>query len=250
MSKIDIMIPTYYADFIWAEYCLKSVKQYATGFRNVILVSDNDGHQLPQSITQIMPIIVKYIDVPAKMPPNLQHRPGYLWQQILKLNWMDYTDADAVLILDSDEMLSCPVTPRDFRDDYGRFRYSYRSWEFADDAIVWKKPTTEILGFEPEYEAMCVAGFIFERKTTYNFIEYLKKIHNATDLWNVFFKYDMTLFSEYNAYGSYVNKYDNNTVYYKVINSNERFVNHGFIKSWSYGGLSDDDKNIRDNLLL
>ena len=162
---------------------------------------------------------------------------------------MDYTDADAILILDSDEMLNAQITPKDFRDEYGRWRWCYRSWEFADTANMWKIPTEEILGFEVEYEAMCVAGFVFERNTTYKFIEYLKNRFNATNLWDVFFKYNITLFSEYNAYGSYVNKFDNNVVYYKEINSDKQYVNNFFFKSWSYGGLSVEDKKRRDNIL-
>jgi len=249
MPGIDILIPTYHADFKWAEYCLKSVRKFATGFRNVIIVSDNDGHIVPESITNVMPATVLYKDMPKKMPPKLAHRPGYLWQQVLKLQWMDYTDADAILILDSDEMLAAPITPSDFRDAHGRWRWIYRSWEFAEGAKMWKAPTAEVLGFEPDYEAMCVAGFVFERNTTYKFIEYLKKLHGAATLWDVFFKYPMTLFSEYNAYGSYVNKVDGDKVYYRVINSDQQFVNHSFFKSWSYGGLDVADKKRRDDIL-
>ena len=167
----------------------------------------------------------------------------------LKINWMEYTDADAVLIIDSYEMLTHPLTPFDFRDEYGRWRWFYRNWEFADSANVWKIPTHEILQFDPEYEAMCCSLFIFERNTTYRFIEYLKEIHNASSLWDVFFKYDMKLFSEFNAYGSYVNKFDNDQVYYKVINNTQKYCNHNVHRSWSYGGLNDDDKNIREQIL-
>jgi hypothetical protein len=162
---------------------------------------------------------------------------------------MEYTDADAVLVIDSDEMLTYPLTPFDFRDDHGRWRWFYRNWEFADSANVWKIPTQEVLQFEPEYEAMCCSLFIFERNTTYRFIEYLKEIHGASSLWDVFFKYDMKLFSEFNAYGSYVNKFDNDVVYYKVINNTEKYCNHNVHRSWSYGGLNDSDKSIREEIL-
>ena len=246
MPGIDIIIPTYHADFVWAEYALKSIKKFASGFRNVIIVSDNDGNIIPTSLTDVYPCKVIYKDVPTHWPTRLRHRPGYLWQQVLKLNWMEYTDADAVMILDSDEMICSPITPFTFRDSYGRWEWSYRSWENAGTADMWKKPTEDILKFTVKYEAMVCAPFILERKTTCNFIEYLKRIHNATSLWDVFFKYDMTLFSEYNAYGSYVEKFDGDTVYYKII---ERNVPAVVIKSWSYGGLSSEDKKRRDDIL-
>jgi hypothetical protein len=247
MPGIDILIPTYHADFVWLDFCLRSVKKFTSGFRNVIIVSDNDGHKIPQSILNIMPVTVIYKDVPTKWPAKLNHRPGYLWQQILKLSWMDYTDADAVLILDSDEMLVCNVTPSTFRDYRGRWRWAYRNWENAGSANMWKLPTQEILQFEPQYEAMCFAPFIFERKITDEFIEYLKQIHGATDLFDVFFKYDMTLFSEYNAYGSYILKFDND-VYYSLVNEYKGH-NNVITKSWSYGGVSNEEKEKREKIL-
>lgn len=257
LDKIDIFIKTYVNDFLWLEYLLKSVKKFARGFRNVIIISDNDGNNIPDSILEIMQVTVKYIDIPNKMPDkftknnkNLITCPGYLWQQIVKLNWMDYTDADAVLLLDSDVMLTQPTCVSDLMNNQKRWVWKYRSWEFAGSAVMWKVPTQQLLQFEPEYEAMCLSCLVFERNTTIQFIEYLKKVHNATDLWDVLFKYDVSLFSEFNAYGSYVNKFDNDTFYYKIINSNEQIINNNFIKSWSYGGITEKDKKIRDALLV
>lgn len=247
MPAIDILIPTYHADFVWLDFCLRAVKKFTSEFRNVIIVSDNDGHTVPNSILDIMPVTVVYKDVPTKWPTKLNHRPGYLWQQILKLSWMDYTDADAVLILDSDEMLVSHITPSTFRDKRGRWRWAYRNWEDAGSANMWKVPTQEILKFEPQYEAMPFAPFIFERKITYDFIQYLKEIHGATNLFDVFFKYNMTLFSEYNAYGSYVLKFDTD-VYYPLVND-FKGQNNLIIKSWSYGGVSDAEKEKREKIL-
>jgi hypothetical protein len=247
MPGIDILIPTYHADFVWLDFCLRSVKKFTTGFRKVIIVSDNDGKTVPQSILDIMPVTVLYKDVPNVWPPKLNHRPGYLWQQILKLSWMDYTDADAVLILDSDEMLVKHVSPSSFRDGHGRWRWAYRNWEDAGSANMWKVPTQEVLKFEPQYEAMPFAPFVFERKMTNQFIEYLKEIHGASDLFDVFFKYDMTLFSEYNAYGSFLMKFDNN-VYYSLVNDFKGY-NGMITKSWSYGGVSKEEKEKREKIL-
>jgi hypothetical protein len=248
MPGIDILVPTYHADFIWLDFCLRSIKKFTTGFRNVIIVSDNDGNIIPESLLSIIPNKVIYVDIPTRWPTKLRHRPGYLWQQILKLNWMNYTDADAVLVLDSDEMLTTNLSPATFRDAHGRWRWIYRNWSDAGSANMWKIPTSQVLKFEPEYEAMTCAPFILERKTTYNFIEYLKKTHGASSLFDVFFNYDMSLFSEYNAYGSYILKFDNETVYYRVIN-NPHGYNHYVYKSWSYGGVSSVDRTKRESIL-
>ena len=214
MANIDILIKTYHTNFVSLRFSLQSIKRFTAGFRRVIIVSNNDGHEIPESIQNIMPVTIVYKDVPTK-------RPEYLLQQILKLSWMEFTDADAVLFLDSDEILITKVTPETFRDSSGRWRWAYRNWEDAGSASRWKDPTQKILKFEPQFEATPSAPFVFERKTTDNFIQYLKEIHGATDLFDVFFKYGMTLFSDYNAYGSYVLKFDND-VYYPSINNFER----------------------------
>jgi hypothetical protein len=245
--SVDIVIVTYYRDFVWLEWCFKSIKKFASGFRKVIVISDGDGKLIPPELTQIIPITKIYVDVPTVWPKNLEDRPGYLWQQVMKLRWTEYSDADAVMVLDSDEMLCRPTTPQSFKDSHGRWEWKFRKWEHAGIANKWKKPTQEVLKFEPEYEAMCYAPFILERNTTHKFIEYLKHIHCASDVYHVFFKYDITLFSEYNAYGSYVYKFDNETVYYnKII---EDILNTHVIKSWSYDEITEEDIERRKAIL-
>jgi hypothetical protein len=250
MSNIDIFIKTYHGDFIWLEYCLKSVKKYAKGFRNIIVVSDNDENLIPDSIIDILPIKLFYTDVPKIIPKNCVQSTGYLWQQIIKLSWVDYTDADAVFVLDSDEMLSKELNPSSLITEDGKFRWFYRNWEFSRDAIVWKEPTKKILNIEPQYEAMCEPGFVLERNTTEKFIEYITKIHSANTIWHSFFNADIICFSEYNAYGSYVYNFDNDEKYFKIINGEDKTLyNCSIIKSWSWGGLSEEDKEKRDALL-
>jgi hypothetical protein len=247
--SVDIFIKTYHEHFSHLEWCLKSIKKFASGFRNVIIVSDADGRIFPLSLIEILPVKVIYKFFPEKWPENSVHTPGYLWQQIVKLKWTEYTDADAVVILDSDEMISRPITPDTFRDGYGRWRWSFRDWKEAGDADVWKKPTEEVLKFEPKYEAMVCSPFVLERKTTINFIEYLKNIHRASDLYDVFFKYDMTRFSEYNAYGSYVYKFDNQTTYYfNEVSKGGKFI-RVLVKSLCYDELTEPDIKMRELLL-
>jgi hypothetical protein len=245
---MDILIPTYHADFIWLEYCLKSIKKFASGFRNIIIISDNDGHIIPDATLNIIKATVIYKDLPKTWPSTIKHRPGYLWQQVLKLNWMEYTDADSILILDSDEMLTRNVNPEYFKDENGKFQWLYRDWEFAEGAKMWAEPTEKFLKVKPPYEAMCCAPFVLERETTINFIEYVKKIHNSTNEYDAFFKYNAELFSEYNAYGNYVLLFENGKKYSSLINYSGERTNI-VLKSWSYGGLSEDDKTRRQQLL-
>jgi FkbM family methyltransferase len=244
---IDIFIKTYYKDFPWLEFCLKSIKKFASGFRDIVIVSDNDGRKIPSSITDILPVKVFYSSLP-KPPSEITQPVGYIWQQIIKLQWMDYSDADNVLIMDSDEMFSEPTTPNDFKDLEGKWRWFYRDWKFAGDAICWKQPTTVFLDEAPLYEAMCVHGFIFNRYVTSNLLDYVKRIHGINMLWELFDKKKLTNLSEFNAFGSFIFNHDS-IFYSKYINNDTQFMNHRLFVSWSHGGITNEIKAKMEAIL-
>jgi hypothetical protein len=244
---MDIFIKTYHKDFVWLEYCLKSIQKYASGFRNVIIVSDNDGHKIPD--TCLIPNCkVYYVDIPAKSPTVVEHGIGYLFQQYIKLTWYNYTDADSILIMDSDEMLTVPTTPDSFKKN-GKFTWYYRDWARAGSGICWKSSTDFVLGLNTEYEAMCITGFILQRDTTLALTKMIKDNHDVSNIWDYFVKYDMPTASEFNVYGSFIHHFDR-TEYSKVFNSTfDKCINLTILKSWSWGGLSPEDKKKREAIL-
>jgi hypothetical protein len=170
---------------------------------------------------------------------------GYVWQQVVKLSWIQFTDAESILILDSDLMFTDYVTPESFKDKDGKWFWNYRDWELAGRANCWKTPTQELLKFEPQYESMCCVPFVFDRKNTLEFIDYVNLKHRATDIFDAFFKYNMTLISEFNAYGAFILKF-NSTTYCPLINQPRLPLVR---ITWSYGGLSAEEKDTRELIL-
>jgi hypothetical protein len=161
---------------------------------------------------------------------------------------MSYTDADAIFILDCDEMLSIKTTPATITED-GKFRWFYRKWENAGSANMWKEPTEFILKRSVDYEAMCVAGFVLERNATSLFCKYIMDTYEQSSLWDAFMVSGFELFSEYNAFGNFILNIDH-PAYKKYIESSEYFPsNHSIVKSWSYAGVSPEDKERRDKIL-
>ena len=79
---VDIYIVTYHSDFVWLEYCIKSVRKYASGFRDVVVVTDNDNHKIPQHILDIMPLKVIYENVPRSFPKNYIERRQIIFQKV------------------------------------------------------------------------------------------------------------------------------------------------------------------------
>lgn len=245
---IDIFIKTYHKDFIWLEYCLASIRKFATGFRKIIIISDDDGHKIPAHFVKDLPVSIYYKKLPTSRPSNSANGIGYMWQQIIKLNWHIYTDADAVLILDSDWMLTTPTKPEDFMID-GKFTWGFRDWENAGRAICWKEPTEFLIKQPVDYEAMCISGFVLLRDTTIAFTNHMCSIHDVKTIWEIILKYNLSTFSEFNLFGTFIEKYDRKE-YTKLYNYDlTKLHNITLLTSWSWGGLKEDDKKRRDEIL-
>lgn len=241
----DIFIKTCHKDYIWLKYCLLSIKKFAKGFRNVVIVSDT-GEEIPKEYVCI-PCNIFYVDLPKKQPTFVEHGIGYLWQQYIKLTWYNYTDANSVLILDSDEMFTKYVTPDSFKENE-KFRWFYRDWKDAGDAICWKESTDFLLKSNTQYEAMCAPGYVFQLETSIALKNVLCSIHNTADIWDILVKYNMKKCSEFNMFGSFIHHFDRKE-YVKMVNYHYDYINFSIRKSWSWGGLSNDEIKLREEIL-
>ena len=244
----DIFIKTYYKDFCWLEYALKSIKKFGSGFRSIVIVTD-EGHTIPSEILDIMPVKVFYVPLPKKQPSYVEHGLGYLWQQYIKLTWYNYTDADNVYIVDSDQMFSTPTTPEHFKTD-GKFHWVYQDWAKAGTCICWKESTDKLIGRPTIYDSMCAFGFILQRDTTIALRNFLLSTHGGTDIWDILCSKNMKTCSEFNIFGSFIDIYDRQE-YTKLINIDTSSIhNSTIITDWSWGSLNSDIKVRRDKILL
>jgi hypothetical protein len=226
-------------------YLLRSIKKFASGFRNIVIVSDDDGNEIPEHYTNIIDFTVIYVKVP-KTDINVIVGAGYVWQQCVKLSWYKYTDAESVVIIDSDEMLTCETTPDSFKKD-GKYNWFYREWKDAERAICHKESTDRILNFDTKYECMCIPVFSFTLAATRELEQYLIKLYGESNMWNIIHKLGLNRMSEFNIYGNFINKIqhvDYNYVYDLSGSFNERII-----VSWSWGGLKDEDRIKRENIL-
>jgi hypothetical protein len=235
----DIFIKTYHKDFVWLEWCLKSIKKFASGFRNIIIVTEDDGNVVPNDYLRIIPVKVFYVAFPDKTPSVVEHGVGYLWQQYIKLTWYNYSDADAVLILDSDEMLTRRTTPENFKFN-GKSVWYYREWKDAGDGICWKAPTDRLLQIDTKYDAMRITGFLLNKETTLNLKKYLCERNDTQDIWDIFVKLDMATCSEFNLFGSYI-LLSNDETYHKSFKDDiSNSFNNTIKKDWSWGGMNEE----------
>jgi hypothetical protein len=242
----DIFIKTYYKDFIWLEYLLRSIKKFASGFRKIVIISDDDGHLLPEKFKEIFDYTVIYVKVP-NVNKHFDHGIGYIWQQCIKLEWYKYTDADSVIIFDSDEMLSCNTTPDSFKTN-GKYNWFYREWKDAASAIVHKESTDKFIRYNTEYESMCISGFYFTLNASQKLNEYLNIHYGSSDLLYIMNKLNLSALSEFNIYGNFIHKIQHSD--YNYLYDTTAAFNHSIIKSWSWGGLKENDKLNREKILV
>jgi len=236
-------------DFIWLEWCLKSIKKYAVGFRNIIIVSDNDGKTLPASFLEIIPLKVFYVNLPEKTPTYVEHGLGYLWQQNIKLTWYEYTDADEVLVLDSDEMLTAPICPEDFKTN-SKYNWFYRDWNDMGNGKCWKESTEKLLGIETKVSGMCMTGFILQKETSIGLKNHLCSRNSVNSIWDIFVKENMETASEFNIFGCYIKYFDRHEYNQIVIDNNFNiYINNTIKKDWSWGGLSIQQIIDREKIL-
>ena len=246
MPSTDIFIKTYHKDFVWLEYALRSIRNFASGFRDVVIVSDDDGHAIPPAFLEILPCKIFYVPLPTKQPKSPDHGIGYLWQQYIKLTWYRYSDADAVVMMDSDRMFTCAFTPESFLKD-GKYRWDYRRWEDVGVAICHKSMTDFLLGFPTQYEAMAYIPLVFTKTSTTALHTHLNTVHKTNDIWEIVLKHNLNGMSEFNIYGNFIH-HDNHPDYHISYDTSGAYQNT-LIGSWSWGGLAEDDKARREKVL-
>lgn len=137
----DIFIKTHKQDADWLKWCIKSIERFATGFRKTIIVGDTDAPDF----------IPEWIE--WRREDEL--KPGYLFQQSVKLRAYQYTDAKYILFLDSDCVFVRPVSPSDFIQD-GKPIWLYDRMDNArdDQKSTWSGPMERFVGQTPEIEGM------------------------------------------------------------------------------------------------
>lgn len=192
-GSCDIFIKTWPRDYDWLEWCITSITKFARGFRNIIVLS-------PEPPTGIYPN-VKWVVEPDR-------EPGYLWQQVCKLNADQHSDADYILFMDSDCVFTRPVTPDNFIRG-GKVVWGHKAFR-EDEKRVWA-PVLEKWMNEPATRSfMSGHPFTFPRWLFSELRNYCRGMHRQELSDYVMGKADpkhLLTFSEFNCAGAWAYKY-------------------------------------------
>lgn len=148
----DLLLKTFPADYPFAEYCVRSIDKFCSGFRKLIIVT-------PQSTGCPSPTSLPYTVVIESEVAN-----GYNGQQLVKMNADKYSDATHFLFCDSDTIFTKPVTPETYMRD-GKPLWLMTPFEKAreDQKQAWIPVMTKWMGKAPEFEFMRRHFFMFPR---------------------------------------------------------------------------------------
>lgn len=152
MSSCDIFIKTCFHDAAYHVYCLESIGRFCTGFRDTVVVGG-------------------------------EHPRGYLYQQVIKMHADTYTDADYILVTDSDTLFTEPVSPESFMVD-GKPIWLYTPWTpemlAHSGTKAWHDCMQEFFGVTPHAELMRRQPFMFPRHVLQSLREFCYHRHGVS----------------------------------------------------------------------
>jgi len=150
-SVVDLFIKTWSGDAKWLPYCLAGHSRYARDFRQLVLITDKgfdfeiSETNIPIKIIETDPTEAGYTKNPAfwgvtrqgKIIDKPPRGPGYYWQQAVKMSWPEYSDADAVVILDTDVIAWDKFCAMDFTMN-GQPYWRTKTYKTNDNDLIWK----------------------------------------------------------------------------------------------------------------
>jgi len=228
---IDIFYKSYKKDFWLLHYSLLSITKNVTGYNNIILlIPEADKHDFD---TRVLPdrTLIHYIHEDGN---------GYLFQQWCKINAASYSEADYILFADSDCFFDHKINLQDF---IPLPEILYTSYDQLPDAIIWKKPTEQLIGEEINWEFMRRNCLIFHRSTLVNLNKWNPKLKDII--------MNSHRFSEFNLMGAYAWKFEREK--YNFVNTdNWQYVEPKAIQVWSHASKEPgaDDLHLREYIRI
>jgi hypothetical protein len=211
--KISWFIVTFAHDFDWLVYLLKSLARYATGFHETVILIPDADKPLLDRFGLTAERVVTFADAGFKS--------GFMHHQYLKCCADLYCpDADFIAHIDSDCVLTSPVTPGTYltTGEVGRavpcapplkainLCTKYSS---LNGASPWQPGTEKLLGEPVEYETMRRHCSVYPRSLYPNLRAHIQNVHNMPMEELIRPMPRNGPFSEFNLLGAYGMKYCN-----------------------------------------
>ena len=233
----DLFIRSYYKDFRWLTFCLRSVAKYAHGFRKVILV-------VPESSASRLDRSSFEGDIDIQLCGNFED--DYLGQQVTKLYADLYTDADFICHIDADCLFWRDTRPDDLMQ-CGRAIISITPYSLFPKERAWQRLSEEFMTHPVQHDFMRRQPFLFPRWLYSECRIYAEAVHQQSLSAYVLSRFPGG-FSEYNALGAlaYHRFHDRFVWRERRVWAPDESVCRWF---WSWGGISGATQREIDDIL-
>jgi len=267
---IDIFYKTYCKDYPFLIHSLKSLKKHARGFRKIVLITDfGQKDELEKIVERLNLPVIEIFELcqdldthpPTRLPKFLAKvkkqlnrslriitpdRIGYEVQKAVKCNWPEWSDADAVVQIDSDTILTHAFDVISLFEN-GKPVWFKRKWSQcgAQAAKMWKKGTLYFYNKEAlDYHYMIRPIFLVTRELAIELEKYVKDTFDCS-FYSLFSNPRLPRMSEYDLLGFYADNKDLR-LEYKIYDLDESTGPLPKAKQfWSWGGITDE---VRDEI--
>ena len=229
----DIFIRTYIKDLEWLDFCVRSIRQFCSGYRDLIIVypeGDDECGKFSETSFAVKPV-----------NPN-----GYVDQQYFKLTADTYCKPDAthLLMLDSDCFAYEAISPETYMQN-GKilFPITHKSSPRVSECHHFIETCEKILNREVEYEFMRKQPFLLQTKDLQSFRKWFDKTQSVDLKSYLSVCKEGDSFSEYNVIGAYLYYIQQSKDYHFYDHDSGACFDNPMLQSWSYGGLTEDIVN-------
>jgi hypothetical protein len=247
--KADIVMVSHRPDLPWLLCSLALILKYWTPKPRIVVRLDEDCRPTVESWTLDPAVEVYYVK---------PWGDGYTFQMYQKMTADDFTDAELIVLWDSDVMLTGPANLGWIFWD-GKPIIEYQEWSEAatNSEKIWRGPTSLMMGMDLDREYMCGVPFIYWRETFSKTRLQIARTHRRS-----FFDclYSTTPFSaetfmthpmklaDFEALGLCAAKLEPNRYIFR--HNRDRPKGWPFKLYWSHGGLTGEIKTELDSLLF
>ena len=235
-ATVDILLRSYYKDFGWLSFCLRSIAKYCHGVRDVVVVVP-EGSEERLRLAGMMPPRVKYCP----------HFPDdYLGQQVTKLYADTYTDADFIIHVDSDCMFRRTCSPSDLCKG-GRPYLLVTPCSHFTGRAPWQIATERFLGSKISYDFMRRQPLMYPRWLYGELRRYARDLHKQ-ELADYVMAQPPLGFSEFNALGAFGYSFYRNAFHW--VETAETAFDEQFCRIfWSREGLHEGHRHEIETIL-
>ncbi len=235
--NIDIFIRSYYKDFAWLSYCLRSIERHAIGFRKTIVVVPRSSMQRAVRLA---------ITDATEIRECEDYRDDYLGQQVTKVQADKYTDADFICHVDSDCVFRRPVHPEEFFCNQ-RPVVSMTPYHLFPAEAGWRRLGEKFMCRDVDYDFMRRQPFVYPRWLYGAMRDHAQRLHGKS-LADYITSQPARGFSEYNAFGAFAFYFHRDKFEWseRSVWTPDESICRWF---WSWGGISPEVREELDALL-